>query len=310
VPLGGEKRRKTNVRFIAAVRTHPNDLAFVPPDLLARISGFVLEIPPLRERPEDIPPLAEYFLSQVKASRGVLRHFSDDAMTALRAYTFPGNVRELRNLVERVAIMSEAETIQPHDLGLRVAQKCVNRDTFDQLLSRNRRNERELTDIRRNTIPANPIWQGRWINMEQDYCFVLMPFSESHDMQIVYKDYVKSVIEGRCRLRCERADDINDISGIMQSVWESINKARLIIADLTDRNPNVFYELGIAHTLGKPVIMITQSMDYVPFDLRHLRCIVYNFKPGFIERFQESLEKTIMTVLSSSSEPSFSLMQE
>jgi len=65
VPLGGEKRRTANVRFIAAARTHPNDLTPVLPDLLARISGFVLEIPSLRERTEDIPKLAEYFLASI-----------------------------------------------------------------------------------------------------------------------------------------------------------------------------------------------------------------------------------------------------
>jgi len=86
----------------------------------------------------------------------------------------------------------------------------------------------------------------------------------------------------------------------MQSVWEGINRARLIIADLTGRNPNVFYELGIAHTLGKPVIMLTQSMDYVPFDLRHLRCIVYQYKPGSIEKFESALKRTVRRVLSSS----------
>ncbi|MFH0814367.1 MAG: sigma 54-interacting transcriptional regulator [Pseudomonadota bacterium] len=310
VPLGGEKRRTANVRFIAAARTHPNDLTSVVPDLLARISGFVLEIPSLRERTEDIPQLAEYFLGQFRTNTGVPRRFSVGAMAALRGYRFPGNVRELRMIVERAAIMSEVEAIQPHDLGLRVEQEETRRDTLEQLRNELSHTRRELTDIRRNAIPADPIWQGRWISMEQDYCFVLMPFSESHDLQIVYKEHVKPVIEGRCGLRCERADDINDISGIMQSVWESINKARVIIADLTDRNSNVFYELGIAHTLGKPVIMITQSMDYVPFDLRHLRCIVYDFKPGRIERFQESLEKTIRTVLSSSPGPSFALMQE
>jgi nucleoside 2-deoxyribosyltransferase len=88
----------------------------------------------------------------------------------------------------------------------------------------------------------------------------------------------------------------------MQSVWESVNRARLIIADMTERNPNVFYELGIAHTLGKPVIMITQSMDYVPFDLKHLRCIVYDYKPGTISRFEQVLEKTVRRVLESTPE--------
>lgn len=77
----------------------------------------------------------------------------------------------------------------------------------------------------------------------------------------------------------------------MQSVWDGINRARVVIADLTGRNPNVFYELGIAHTLGKPVVMLTQSMDFVPFDLRQLRCIVYDYKPKIIERLNEQLSE-------------------
>jgi hypothetical protein len=134
-----------------------------------------------------------------------------------------------------------------------------------------------------------------------------MPFSSVNDIQSVYENHVRQVVEQKCALRCERADDIHDISGIMQSVWESINRARLIVAEMTGRNPNVFYELGIAHTLGKQVIMITQSMDFVPFDLKHLRCIVYEYKPGQIQTFEANLEKTIKAVLSSTQVPSLVL---
>jgi hypothetical protein len=158
---------------------------------------------------------------------------------------------------------------------------------------------KEVDLLKHNSISADPIWEGRWFPVETDYCFVLMSFADVRDLQKVYVNHVKPTIEGRCQLRCERADDIHDVSGVMQSVWEGINRARIIIADLTERNPNVFYELGIAHTLGKPVIMITQSMDYVPFDLRHLRCIVYEFKPGSINKFEDALEKTVQRVLSS-----------
>jgi nucleoside 2-deoxyribosyltransferase len=162
-----------------------------------------------------------------------------------------------------------------------------------------KRLQNELDLVRSATIAANPIWEGRGFATDENYCFVLMPFAEDCDVQDVYMNHVKPVVEKRCGLVCQRADDIHDISGIMQSVWERINKARIIIAEMTDRNSNVFYELGIAHTLGKPVIMITQSMDYVPFDLKHLRCLVYAFKPSRIQQFENALERTIQTVLSS-----------
>lgn len=311
VPLGGTRRKRVDVRFVASTRIPPNELNSVLPELLIRLSGFVLEVPPLRERAEDIPLLIEYFLKHSAFLKERAPHFSAEAIARLQQYRFPGNVRELHNIIERAVVMSDSNTITIHDLALPEPKQELASDVVERLHRELNQTRRDLELLRRGTIPADPIWQGRWIRPESDYCFVLMPFANAYDLQEVYTKHVRRVAEERCGLRCERADDIHDVSGIMQSVWESVNRARFVIADLTDRNSNVFYELGIAHTLGKPVIMITQSMDYVPFDLRHLRCIVYDFKPGRIEKFEETLEKTIRTVMASSPPgPSFDLMQE
>ena len=75
--------------------------------------------------------------------------------------------------------------------------------------------------------------------------------------------------------RCSRADDIWLNDAIVEDVVHLIATSRVVIADLTERNSNVFYEIGIAHTLGKDVILITQSQNDVPFDLRHLRYLTY-----------------------------------
>ena len=61
----------------------------------------------------------------------------------------------------------------------------------------------------------------------------------------------------------------------MQDVVSLIDRSRVVICDCTGRNPNVFYEIGIAHTLGREVILITQSQEDIPFDLRHLRYVPY-----------------------------------
>lgn len=76
-------------------------------------------------------------------------------------------------------------------------------------------------------------------------------------------------------LRCRRVDDIWENPAVIQDVVSLIDKSRVIIGDCTNRNPNVFYEIGIAHTLGREVILITQNESDVPFDLRHLRYIKY-----------------------------------
>ncbi len=73
----------------------------------------------------------------------------------------------------------------------------------------------------------------------------------------------------------------------------------MLVAELTGRNPNVLYELGIAHTLGKPVVMITQSLDDVPFDLRHHRSIPYTHTPRGAQQLEEALSKTLQGISAS-----------
>ncbi len=76
-------------------------------------------------------------------------------------------------------------------------------------------------------------------------------------------------------LRCKRADDIWENQAIIQDVVSLIDRSCIVVCDCTGRNPNVFYEAGIAHALGREVILITQSEHDIPFDLRHLRYVRY-----------------------------------
>jgi hypothetical protein len=83
----------------------------------------------------------------------------------------------------------------------------------------------------------------------------------------------------------------------MEDIWSGICHARLAIADCTGRNPNVFYEIGIAHTLDKNTILIAQSVDDVPFDLRHRRVLVYQFTPRGMAKFEKDLDDAVKSVL-------------
>ena len=125
--------------------------------------------------------------------------------------------------------------------------------------------------------------------------FVLSPYGDPFDE--IFEDHLKTCV-GSLGLQCIRADDIYDNQSIIEDIWRCINEARIVIAELTGRNPNVFYETGIAHTIGKEVVLITQSMEDVPFDLRHLRCIVYQHTPRGGENLEESLKRTIENILS------------
>jgi hypothetical protein len=99
----------------------------------------------------------------------------------------------------------------------------------------------------------------------------MMPFDAA--FTVVY-DSLKATAE-KLGLRCRRADEIWENPEIMQDIVSLIDRSRFIICDCTGRNANVFYEAGIAHTLGREVILITQIDTDVPFDLRHLRYIKY-----------------------------------
>ena len=100
-----------------------------------------------------------------------------------------------------------------------------------------------------------------------------MPFQKK--LASVFSTIQNAVVDD-CGLVCQRADDIYSAGIIVNEVWAKISEAQLVIADATGRNANVLYEMGLAHALGKDVIILSQSMDAIPFDLQHRRVIVYD----------------------------------
>lgn len=143
-------------------------------------------------------------------------------------------------------------------------------------------------------VRINPIFEGRDFLINDKLVFMLSPFSEPFNT--IFTDHIKPTVENIDNIKCYRADNIYDNKPIIEDIWKSINEASIIISELTGRNPNVFYETGIAHTVGKEVILITQTIDDVPFDLRHLRCIVYEYTPRGIQLLESNLTNTINNI--------------
>jgi DNA-binding NtrC family response regulator len=121
-PVGSDRERRMNVRVLAATNRDPMDQiarGLLREDLYYRLSTIVIRIPPLRERKEDILPLATHFLERFRAELGRPRaSLTPSAAATLEEYKWPGNVRELRNVVERAMIVAEADAIGKSDLGL------------------------------------------------------------------------------------------------------------------------------------------------------------------------------------------------
>lgn len=124
-------------------------------------------------------------------------------------------------------------------------------------------------------------------------CFVLMPFRT--DFPPIYEQHL-AVVCTRLGISVARADGIFSTRPIMDDIREAVLTARVIIADLTDHNPNVFYELGICHALGKDVILITQERE-VPSDIRHIRYLLYEYTPPGMKKFESALEMTLRVIL-------------
>jgi hypothetical protein len=191
-------------------------------------------------------------------------------------------------------VIGEGSTVQIFDRASPVKQE------FDQLISMMQELLGRTTKLAEDGTASEfrPIFRGRGFRVEEDLCFVLMPFGPE-DLQIVYRDHLKPTVE-RCGLRCERSDDIYGPNVVIEDIWAGINRARFIIAELSGRNPNVFYEVGLCHVVGRDAIFLAQDINDVPFDLRHFRVIVYDYTPRGVKQLEETLDRTIKALLQQS----------
>jgi hypothetical protein len=152
--------------------------------------------------------------------------------------------------------------------------------------------------------PAAVVGSGALLNAETQnpYVFVLMPFEES------WSDQVHAVISAACEqvatsldgLAWERADDIAEPGRISDQIIASIRRADAVVADITGRNANVLFELGYAHALGVPAIVINQEVEDAPFDIKDWRAIAY--QTDQLGKAQEEIVRFLRSVFDS---PSF-----
>ena len=155
--------------------------------------------------------------------------------------------------------------------------------------------KREIDRLKRQ-LTSTAIRAGTITSVAKPVAFMVMPFGPE-DLQIVYDDFVKPVVEFKCGLTCVRGDDMFGSDVIIENVLAAICEAKVVIADLTGQNPNVFYEVGVAHAIGAPVLLLTQSLSDVPFDLRHRRVLVYEYSPRGCKRLESHLEEHLRQIL-------------
>jgi len=125
-------------------------------------------------------------------------------------------------------------------------------------------------------------------NKKVNTAFILMPFNQSFND--VYILFIKATLEN-VGYKVVRVDDITSQQSILSDIIQGIESADLVVADLTDLNANVFYELGIAHALDKDVILLTQAIEEIPFDLRSYRVLEYSVHFAKIESAKQQLKE-------------------
>ena len=126
------------------------------------------------------------------------------------------------------------------------------------------------------------------MNQDGFFAFVLMPFDTSFDD--VYKIGIKETADS-LDILAERVDEQLYRESILERIYHQIEEAHIVIADMTGKNANVFYEVGYAHARGKLCILITADADDIPFDLKHRRHIVYGRSVDTLRaRLREELE--------------------
>jgi hypothetical protein len=133
------------------------------------------------------------------------------------------------------------------------------------------------------TRTTRPLKEPR-VRQFLDTCFVMMPFGQWYDRY--YQDiYIPAIRDAG--FEPVRADELFSTGSVVEQIWEQIEKSKVLLAELTDKNANVFYELGLAHAACKPVVFTSGHVDDVPFDLRHLRVIVYETRePQWADKLQ------------------------
>lgn len=130
------------------------------------------------------------------------------------------------------------------------------------------------------------------VQLDPAFVFVLTPLNSS---QVGVYLAIKKECE-RVGLHVRRGDETRIEGPILPHILKEILASRLIVANINGRNPNVFYELGIAQALGKPVVLVVRSYDEIPFDLRQQQVVIYSDLKELPERFSEALSRYALSV--------------
>ena len=150
-----------------------------------------------------------------------------------------------------------------------------------------------LEKLNSRACVLNPVFdEPQTYSLKADV-FVVMPFAKAFNatyqaIRAAADDLGMTVVRG---------DEYKTAHAVISDIWSAILHAKVIVADTTGLNANVFYEIGMAHTLGKQVVLLSQDVKKLPFDLQHLRAINYESNRLGLEIMQSHLKRSLEAVL-------------
>jgi hypothetical protein len=130
------------------------------------------------------------------------------------------------------------------------------------------------------------------LKIDPKLVFVLTPFG------VEFRESYEAIVRA-CRklgLKCVRGDEEMALGDILSHIVHSLVRARIVIANVSGRNPNVFYELGLAHAFDKPTILIAKTLEGVPFNIRSQRILLYRSEKDLVAELTTLLARTILNV--------------
>ena len=149
---------------------------------------------------------------------------------------------------------------------------------------------------------VEPMFKARNIKSKPNMCFCILPFN--NDRIEIFDEVIKPYLRKDCNINAIKSGDMfNANSDMIEDIWIKINEAAFIVADISDKNPNVFYELGICHTLGKKIILIcdeeSRDKDYkgkLPFDINTRFTYFYKNRGSGPIKIVEHIEKCLKEI--------------
>jgi len=212
---------------------------------------------------------------------------SEQRDTVLRGMPIVVNKRSADEFTFYRALLDTYESLKSLDFAVDILRRIEGTRSFYQDVG---------VDLDRLRLLVSK-HQARTRSKGKPFVFVLMPFREEHF--VIYERTVKPTLENLgCQV--EHAKDAHTVERIVDAIFSQIARAQFIVADTTGKNPNVFYEIGYAHALGKKVVLLVQDAQDIPFDIAGLRHIQY--KPQALHALALDLRATVNTLFRESEE--------